>query len=74
MKLQFTDNAYDSLKWLCLIALPALSVLYSALAGVWGWPYAQEVATTINDAVVAFVGALIGISTASYNKANGAGK
>ena len=37
------------------------------------WPYAQEVATTIN-AVVAFVGALIGISTASYNKANGAGK
>ena len=74
MKLQFTDNAYDILKWLCLIALPALSVLYSALAGVWGWPYAQEVATTINDAVVAFVGALIGISTASYNKANGAGK
>ena len=73
MKLQFTDNAYDILKWLCLIALPALSVLYSALAGVWGWPYAQEVATTIN-AVVPVVSALIGISTASYNKANGAGK
>ena len=60
MKLQFTDKVYDILKWLCLIALPALSVLYSALAGVWGWPYAQEVATTIN-AVVAFVGALIGM-------------
>ena len=74
MKLQFNDKVYDILKWLCLIALPALSVLYSALAGVWGWPYAQEVATTINDAVGAFVGALIGISTASYNKANGAGK
>lgn len=73
MKLQFNDKVYDILKWLCLIALPALSVLYSALAGVWGWPYAQEVATTIN-AVVAFMGALIGISTASYNKANGAGK
>ena len=54
MKLQFNDKVYDILKWLCLIALPALSVLYSALAGVWGWPYAQEVATTIN-AVVAFV-------------------
>ena len=60
MKLQFNDKVYDILKWLCLIALPALSVLYSALAGVWGWPYAQEVATTIN-AVVAFVGALIGM-------------
>ena len=73
MKLQFNDKVYNILKWLCLIALPALSVLYSGLAGVWGWPYAQEVATTIN-AVVAFVGAFIGISTASYNKANGAGK
>ena len=67
MKLQFDNRVYDILKWLCLIALPAASVLYSALAGVWGWAYAQEVATTIN-AVVAFVGALIGISTANYKK------
>lgn len=67
MKLQFENRVYDILKWLCLIALPASSVLYSALAGVWGWAYAQEVATTIN-AVVAFVGALIGISTANYKK------
>ena len=67
MKLQFENRVYDILKWLCLIALPASSVLYSALAGVWGWSYAQEVATTIN-AVVAFVGALIGISTANYKK------
>ena len=27
MKLQFNDKVYDILKWLCLIALPALSVL-----------------------------------------------
>lgn len=75
MKLQFNDKVYDILKWLCLIALPALSVLYSALAGVWGWPCATEVATTIN-AVVAFVGALIGISTAAYKEAenNGTGE
>lgn len=67
MKLQLNNRVYDVLKWLCLIALPALSVLYSALAGVWGWPHATEVATTIN-AVVAFVGALIGVSTASYRR------
>lgn len=67
MKLQLNNRVYDVLKWLCLIALPALSVLYAALAGVWGWPYAEQIATTIN-AVVAFVGALIGISTASYRK------
>ena len=67
MKLQFDNRVYDILKWLCLIALPAASVLYSALAGVWGWAYAKEVATTIN-AVVAFVGALIGITSANYKK------
>ena len=67
MKLQFENRVYDILKWLCLIALPSASVLYSALSGVWGWAYAQEVATTIN-AVVAFVGALIGVSTANYKK------
>ena len=39
MKLQFENRVYDILKWLCLIALPAASVLYSALAGVWGWVY-----------------------------------
>ena len=32
-----------------------------------GLPFAQEVSTTIN-AVVAFVGALIGISTANYKR------
>ena len=67
MKLQFENRVYDILKWLCLIALPAASVLYSALAGVCGWPCAQEEASTIT-AVGAVVGALIGISSANYKK------
>lgn len=66
MKFQLNDKVYDVLKWLALIALPALAVLYTVLAGVWGWPYASEVSTTIN-AVIAFIGTLIGISTAAYN-------
>lgn len=70
MKLQLNNRVYDVLKWACLIALPALGVLYSVLSGVWGWPYADEVSTTIN-AVVACLGAMIGISTASYNEAKG---
>ena len=75
MTLQLNNRVYDVLKWLCMIVLPACAVLYSALAGVWGWPYEQEVSTTIN-AIVVFVGALIGVSTASYRKesANGDGK
>lgn len=65
MEFKLNNKVYDVLKWACLIALPALSVLYKVLSGVWGWPYANEVATTIN-AVIAFVGAMIGISTKSY--------
>lgn len=67
MKFLLNNKVYDVLKWLALIALPALAVLYSALSGVWGWPYASEVSTTIN-AVIVFIGTLIGISTATYNK------
>lgn len=61
------DNVYDVLKWIALICMPALGVAYSALAGVWGWPYADEITRTVN-AVCVLLGALLGISTAEYNK------
>lgn len=67
MTLLLKDSVYDVLKWVCLIALPAISVLYSVLAGVWGWPYAHEVTVTL-DAAAVFIGALIGISTYKYNR------
>lgn len=67
MKIQLNDKVYDVLKWVCLIALPALGVLYAALAGLWGWPYTKEVVGTI-AAVETFLGALLGVSTAQYNK------
>lgn len=68
MKLILANKVYDVMKWLALIALPAIGVLYSALAEIWGWPYSSEINMTIN-AVVACIGVLIGISNA--NKAEG---
>lgn len=65
MKLK--SGAYDILKWIALICIPALATFYVALAGVWGWPYADKVSKTAN-AVCILLGALIGISTAQYNK------
>lgn len=65
--MKLNNNIYDVLKWICMIALPALGVAYVALAGVWGWPYADEIARTVN-AVVALLGALLGISSAQYYK------
>ena len=61
------DKVYDVLKWAALVVLPAIATLYTALAGVWGLPYAQEIPATIT-AVDLFIGALLGVSTAQYNK------
>lgn len=65
--MKLPDKWYDILKWIALICLPALATFYVALSGVWGWPYADEVAKTAT-AVCTLIGALIGISTASYYK------
>ncbi len=65
--MKLNNKAYDVLKWVVMIALPALSAFYAAMAPVWGLPYAEQVATTI-PAVTALLGALLGISTAQYNK------
>jgi hypothetical protein len=61
------DKVYDVLKWTALIALPALATFYSIVGKVWGWPYIGEVTTTIT-ALGTLIGALIGLSTLSYNK------
>lgn len=65
MKLK--DGIYDVLKWVCMICIPALATAYVGLSSVWGWPYADEVAKTA-AVVCTLLGALLGISTAQYNK------
>ena len=67
--MQFSDKAYNILKWVALIVLPGLGALYAALAQLWGWPYLEEVPGTL-QAICFFLGALIGISTAEYRKRN----
>ena len=54
---------YTALKWVVLIALPALGAFYTGLAGVWGWPLATEVTQTCSY-VALLGGALIGASAA----------
>lgn len=64
-----SNKVYDVLKWVAMYLLPALGTLYFALAGIWAFPYGEEVVGTIT-AVDTFLGVLLGISTAQYNKAN----
>lgn len=65
--MKLPNRLYDILKWIALICIPALATFYSALAPIWGWPYADEIAKTA-IAVCTLIGALIGISTAQYYK------
>ena len=65
-----SNKAYDTLKWIAMYLLPALGTLYFALAGIWSFPYGEEVVGTIT-AVDTFLGVLLGISTAQYNKVEG---
>lgn len=67
MKFKLSNEVYDILKFIAQIVLPALGTLYFALAGIWGWPYGEQIVGTIT-AVDAFLGALLGISTVAYNK------
>ncbi len=62
-----SNKAYDVLKWIALYLLPAAGTLYFALAGIWKFPYGEEVVGTIT-AIDTFLGVLLGISTAQYNK------
>lgn len=65
--MQLNDKLYNVLKWVVMIALPAIATLYTALAAIWGWPMADAVSQTI-AAITTFLGVLLGISTYSYNK------
>ena len=61
------SRLYDIIKFIVTVVMPAVSVLYVGLAGIWGWPYADAIAKT-TAVVCTLLGALLGISTAEYNK------
>ena len=61
------SKVYDVLKWVVTVALPAVTMLWLALANIWGFPYAEAVGATL-AAIETFLGALLGISTSQYQK------
>ena len=65
--MKLPDKVYDILKFLAQIVLPAISTLYLALAGIWNLPFGEQISGTIM-AIDTFLGVLLGISSAQYNK------
>lgn len=65
--MKMNNKVYDTIKWIAQYFLPAVATLYFGLAGIWNFPYGEEVVGTIT-AVDTFLGVLLGISSAAYNK------
>lgn len=58
------SKVYQVLKWLGLIACPAVATFIGAVFPAWGIPNADAVVLTLNAAGV-LIGALIGVSAAA---------
>lgn len=65
-----SNKVYDVLKFIAMVVLPALGTLYFALSTIWGLPYGEQIVGTIT-AIDTFLGALLGISSATYKKNKG---
>lgn len=63
-----SDRTYDLLKWISLIALPAIGTAYGALSQIWSLPFPDEIPATIM-VICTLLGALLGVSSATYYKA-----
>lgn len=65
MKLKITDKVYDVLFAIATYVLPALGTLYFALAGIWGFPYAEQIVGTIT-AIDTFLAVIIKAARNGY--------
>ena len=65
--MKISNKIYDVLKWIAQYLLPALGTLYFALSTIWSFPYGEQVVGTIT-AIDAFLGAILGLSSATYYK------
>jgi hypothetical protein len=63
------SKLYDKLKFVAQILLPALGVLYVALAALWSLPEPDKVSGSVL-AVDTFLGVLLGISSSQYNNSD----
>ena len=60
-----TNKTYDILKYIAQVVLPALATLYAALAGIWNFPYGEQIVGTI-AAIDTFLGILLKIKSDAY--------
>jgi len=65
--MKLSNRAFDILKWVAILFLPALAILIRTVFAIWSIPYGEEISSTI-VALQVFLGAILGVSTLNYNK------
>ena len=65
--MKMSNKVYDILKYITQIIIPAVATLYFALAGIWGFPYGEQIVGTLT-AIDTFLGVCLGISSAQYKR------
>lgn len=65
--MSLSNKAYDVLKWIALVLLPALAALYIGLASLWHLPNPEGVAGTVS-LVDTFLGIVLHLNSNSYAK------
>lgn len=68
--MKMSNKTYDILKYITQIVIPAIGTLYFALAGIWGFPYGEQIVGTLT-AIDTFLGVCLGISSKQYNQQGG---
>lgn len=66
--MKLPEKSYNILKWFCLVVSPALCTLIITLSNLWGWQISTEAIVGTISAITLFIGAVLGFSTAQYNK------
>ena len=65
--MKLSNNVYDILKYVALIALPVIATLIGNLGEIWGMTNVTEIVATINALGVA-LGGLLQLSSIKYEK------
>lgn len=65
--MRISDELYDLLRAIADLLLPALGALYFGLAGIWNFPYGEEIVGSIT-LVVAFIDIVLRILKGKYDK------
>lgn len=65
--MKLSNQAYDWLKYIALIALPAIQVFWLTVGKIWNLQYTAEIGATIG-AVALLLGSLLQISNYQHKK------